>query len=93
MEEVEVEDCLIAPIAEPATTREQQALQQDRDQVRIHLPKAFDGDVSGSQVEWNGKLFQLDSDSVVFMAANTPTRWNRYIRAECVMNYQAGHSS
>lgn len=93
VEEVEVEDCLIAPVTEPATAREQQAINQARDQVRIHLPKAFTGNVSGSRVEWDGKLFELDSDSVSFMSDNTPTRWNRYVRAECVINYQAGTSA
>ena len=79
-----VDDCLIAPITEPATAREQQAMERSRDQVRIHLPKAFEGDVSDSQVSWNGKVFKVDSDSVVFMPENTPTRWNRYLRAECL---------
>ena len=41
--EIEVEDCLIAPITEPVTAREQQAIEQSRDQVRIYLPKAFTG--------------------------------------------------
>lgn len=59
-------------------------MEQSRDQVRIHLPKLFTGDVSDSTVAWNGKLFKVDSDSVVFMAENTPTRWNRYFRGECV---------
>lgn len=59
-------------------------MEQSRDQVRIHLPKAYTGDVSDSNVAWNGKLFKVDSDSVVFMNENTPTRWNRYFRAECV---------
>lgn len=81
---VVVTDCLIAPITEPTTAREQQALTQSRDQVRIHLPKAYTGDVSNSDVNWQGKLFHLDSDSVTFMDENTPTRWNRYIRAENV---------
>lgn len=93
MEALVVEDCLIAPITEPASAREQQALNQDRDQVRVHLPKTFTGNVAASQFEWNGKVFELDSDSVVFMAENTPTRWNRYFRAECVINYQTGISS
>lgn len=82
--DVEVCDCLIAPITEPSTAREQQAINQSRDQVRIHLPKDFEGDVSDSDVVWDGKTFHLDSDSVVFMEGNTPTRWNRYIRAECI---------
>lgn len=82
--DIEVEDCLIAPITEPASAREQQAMEQSKDQVRIHLPKEYTGDVSDSDVTWNGKVFHLDSDSVVFMEGNTPTRWNRYFRAECI---------
>ncbi len=83
-EEVEIDDCLIAPIIEPATAREQQAMDQAKDQVRIHLPKTTTEDVSGSTVEYDGKVFTVDSDSVVFQPENTPTRWNRYFRAECV---------
>lgn len=85
--EMVVEDCLIAPIIEPASAREQQAMQQNRVQVRIHLPKAFDADVSDSDVTFGGKTFHVDSDSVVFMNENTPTRWNRYFRAELVANF------
>lgn len=81
---IAVDDCLIAPITEPSTAREQQAITQSRDQVRIHLPKTFTGDVSDSDVTYDGKVFHLDSDSVVFMAENTPTRWNRYFRAEAI---------
>ena len=81
-ETIDVDDCLIAPITEPTSAREQQAMSQSRDQVRIHIPKAYDGDLSNSKVAWNGKVFTLDSDSVVFMNENTPTRWNRYFRAE-----------
>lgn len=82
-----VPDCLIAPIIEPASAREQQAMSQNKIQVRIHLPKAFDADVSNSEVTWAGKIFRVDSDSVVFMPENTPTRWNRYFRAEFVANF------
>lgn len=81
---VDVADCLIAPISEPSTAREQQALDQSRDQVRIHIPKAYTGDLSNADVDWDGKTFHLDSDSVAFMNENTPTRWNRYIRAEAI---------
>lgn len=81
---IDVADCLIAPPAEPLSLREQQALEQSKDQVRIHIPKAYTGDVSDSDVAWDGKVFHVDSDSVVFMAENTPTRWNRYFRAEVV---------
>ena len=82
--DVVVDDCLIAPITEPATAREQQAMDQSRDQLRVHLPKLSTADVSGSTFDYDGKTFTVDSDSVVFMADNTPTRWNRYFRAECV---------
>jgi hypothetical protein len=81
---VQVADCLIAPITEPSNAREQQAMDQSRDQVRIHLPKASTADVSDSTFVYDGKTFTVDSDSVVFMADNTPTRWNRYFRAECI---------
>ena len=81
---IEVDDCLIAPVTEPVSAREQQAINQARDQVRVHLPKAFTGDVSASTFTYAGKTFTLDSDSVVFMPENTPTRWNRYLRAECL---------
>lgn len=81
---VEVEDCLIAPITEPSTAREQQAMEQSRDQVRVHFPKAYTGSLPHATFEWGGKTFTLDSDSVPFMNENTPTRWNRYVRAESV---------
>lgn len=79
---IEVDDCLIAPITEPTNEREEQAIAQGKIQVRIHLPKTFTGDVSDSDVEWDGKVFHLDSDSVKFQDENCPTRWNRYFRAE-----------
>lgn len=82
IETVTVDDCLIAPISEPTNEREEQAMAQGKIQVRIHFPKSFTGDVSNSTVEWDDKTFRLDSDSVVFMDENCPTRWNRYTRAE-----------
>lgn len=82
--DIAVADCLIAPIIEPSNAREHQAMTQSRDQVRIHLPKAFQGDISGSEVSYAGKTFRVDSDSVSFMNENTPTRWNRYFRAEFI---------
>ena len=81
---IAVDGCLIAPITEPTNHREEQAMEQGKIQVRIHLPKTFTGDVSNSDVEWNGKTFHLDSDSVAFMNENCPTAWNRYFRAEAV---------
>ena len=79
---VVVDNCLIAPITEPTSQREEQAIAQGKIQVRIHLPKTFTGDVSDSDVTWDGKTFHLDSDSVAFMNENCPTQWNRYFRAE-----------
>ena len=84
LQQISVDDCLIAPITEPSTAREQQAISQSRIQMRIHLPKLFSGDVSNSTVGYDGKLFEVDSDSVTFMPENTPTRWNRYFRAEVI---------
>lgn len=83
-ESITIDDCLIAPITEPVSAREEQAISQGRVQVRIHLPKTSDADVSDSDVEWGGKTFHLDTDSVVFMNENCPTRWNRYFRAEAI---------
>lgn len=83
-EEITVDDCLVAPITELANAREAQALEQMRDQVRVHIPKASDADISDSTFVYDGKTFKVDSDSVKFMTENTPTRWNRYFRAECV---------
>jgi len=81
---VVIDDCLIAPIIEPVSAREQQAINQSRDQIRIHIPKTSTADVTNSDVTWDGKVFHLDSDSTIFMNENTPTRWNRYIRGECI---------
>lgn len=83
-QEIAVDGCLIAPITEPTNKREQQALEQGKDQVRIHLPKTFTGDLGDSDVEWGGKTFHLDSSSVQFMNENCPTQWNRYFRAEAM---------
>ena len=84
IEQISVDDCLIAPITEPTSIAEQQAMSQQRLQNRIHLPKAFTGDVSNSEVGYDGKLWRVDSDGAVFMPENTPTRWNRYFRAEVI---------
>ena len=83
-QEIVVDDCLVAPITEPATAREQQAMEQSKDQVRVHMPKTDDTDVGNSSFVYDGKTFRLDSSSVKFMDDNTPTRWNRYFRAESI---------
>lgn len=82
--DVTVDDCLVAPITEPSTAREQQAMEQSKDQVRVHMPKTSTVDVGNSTFTYNGKEFSLDSSAVKFMDGNTPTRWNRYFRAESV---------
>ena len=81
---VTVADCLVAPITEPTTAREQQAMEQSKDQVRVHMPKTDSTDVGKSTFVYDGKVFSVDSSSVKFMDANTPTRWDRYFRAESV---------
>jgi len=81
---ITIDDVLIAPITEPSNARETQAIEQQRDQVRVHLPKLNTQDISNSSFVYDGKLFTVDSDSVKFMDENTPTRWNKYFRAECV---------
>lgn len=86
-QDVVIEDCLIAPIVEPANAREQQAIDQSKLQVRIHLPKATSEDISNSNLIYDGEVFRVDNDSVVFMDENTPTRWNRYFRAEAIGQY------
>ena len=77
-----VEDCLVGPITEPVSEREEQAMAHGKIQVRVHLPKTCTDDVADSSFVYDGKTFTLDSDSVVFMEENCPTRWNRYFRAE-----------
>lgn len=84
-QQVTVDDCLVAPITEPTTAREQQAMEQSKDQVRVHMPKTSIADVRNSTFDYGGKTFSIDSSSAVqFMDGNTPTRWNRYFRAESV---------
>lgn len=82
---VVVDDCLIAPVTEPTTAREQQAMEQSKDLLRVHMPKTSTADVRNSSFVYGGKTFVIDSSSAVkFMDGNTPTRWNRYFRAESV---------
>lgn len=83
-EDITIEDCLVGPMTEPLTARENQALQQARDQVRVHLPKTNTEDIADSTFVYDGKTFTVDSSGVKLMDGNTPTRWNKYFRAECV---------
>lgn len=82
-EDVEVADCLVAPIV-PTAVAEQQAMTQTRGQIEIHLPKVYAGDVGGSTVDWSGNTYRVDDDGAVFMEENTPGRWNRFFRAEVI---------
>jgi hypothetical protein len=82
-EDVDVADCLVAPIV-PSAAAEQQAMTQTRGQIEIHLPKVFTGDVGGSTVDWDGDTYRVDNDGAKFMTENTPGRWNRFFRAEVI---------
>ena len=79
-----IDDCLIAPITTPTNAREQLAIEQGKVQVEIHIPKGDTTDLSGSSIVYQGKIFQIDTDNVAYMEANTPTRWNRRLRGELV---------
>lgn len=81
---ISIADCLIAPVTEPIDRVESAALDRDVTVVRIHLPKADTRDVSNSTVVYDGEEFRIIGKPVKFMDANTPTRWNRYLRAEVV---------
>lgn len=81
---ITIADCLIAPVTEPVDRVESAALERDMTVVRIHLPKADSRDVSNSTVDYDGETFRVIGKPVKFMDANTPTRWNRYMRAEVI---------
>lgn len=83
-ETITVHDCLVAPPTEPIDRVESAALDRNVTVVRIHLPKADTRDVSNSSVEYQGEEFRIIGKPVQFMNENTPTRWNRYLRAEVV---------
>lgn len=83
-EEIRVDGCLIAPTQEPLDIKEVQAMEQNKIQARVHLPKTFTGDVGNSILEWNGRTWQVDSSSTSFMTENCPTKWNRYFRVEAL---------
>lgn len=82
-ENVEVDDCLVAPVV-PSAAPEQQAMTQTRGQIEIHLPKTFTGDIGGSTVDWDGQTYRVDNSGAKFMTENTPGRWNRFFRAEVI---------
>lgn len=81
---VEVSDCLVAPPTEPYDRVESAALDRDITMVRVHLPKTDSADVSDSEFMYDGEKFRVIGRPVKFMAENTPTRWNRYIKAESI---------
>ena len=82
--EIIAHNCLIAPITEPLSVKENQAMERGKNQVRVHLPKTFNEDISKSSFVWNNQTFEVDTDPVEFMKENTPTTWNRYFRAEAI---------
>ena len=79
-----IDDCLVAPPTEPIDRVESAALDRDSTVVRVHLPKADERDVSDSTFQYDGLQFRVIGKPVKFMNENTPTRWNRYLRAEAV---------
>ncbi len=83
-EEFTISDCLIAPITEPIDRVETAALDRDMAIVRIHLPKTDESDVSNCTVAYGGQTWRVVGKPVQFMNDNTPTIWNRYVRAEAV---------
>lgn len=83
-ETITIDDCLIAPPTEPIDRVESAALDRDVTVVRVHLPKADDRKVHDSEFEYDGETFRVIGKAVTFMNENTPTRWNRYMRAEAV---------
>lgn len=81
---VSIEDCLVAPPTDPIDRVESAALDRNSTVVRIYLPKDDSSDVSKSSFEYDGETFQVIGRPVKFMEENTPTRWNRYARAESI---------
>jgi hypothetical protein len=79
-----INDCLIAPVIEPVDRIETAALDRNQAIVRIHLPKNDTADVSDSEVEYGGQTWRVIGKPVQFMNENTPTQWNRYVRAESI---------
>lgn len=80
----EISDCLIAPITEPLDRVESAALDRDVAIVRIHLPKSSIVDVSDCTTTYGGQTWRIVGKPVAFMNENTPTIWNRYVRAEAI---------
>lgn len=80
----DIDGCLIAPITEPLDRVESAALDRDVAIVRIHLPKSNTADVSNCTTEYGGQIWRIVGKPVQFMDENTPTIWNRYVRAEAI---------
>lgn len=83
-ETFEISDCLIAPITEPIDRVESSALDRDVAIVRIHLPKNDSTDISDCTTDYGGQTWRIVGKPVKFMDENTPTIWNRYVRAEAI---------
>lgn len=78
-----ISDCLVEPVND-TPRRDQMALDQGVDQVRVHIPKNCNAKLGGATFMYDGKVFMVDSDSVEYMIWNTPTRWNRNFKAQAV---------
>ena len=81
-ETITIDDCLIGPPTEPIDRVETSALDRDVTVVRVNLPKSSNADISDSEFDYEGEHFRVIGRPVAFMKENTPTRWNRYMRAE-----------
>lgn len=68
-----INDCLISQSGAPKS---------DKPQVLVHLPKTDARKVDGAWFEYDGYSYHVIGTTVKSIAANTPTRWNRYCIAE-----------
>lgn len=79
-----VAGCLVAPPQEPFDRVESAALDRDITIVRVHMPKSDATDISDSTFDYGGETFRVIGKPVAFMLENTPTQWNRYVKAEAI---------
>jgi len=83
-ETFEIDGCLIAPLQEPIDRVESAALDRNVAIVRLHMPKTDSTDISDCTTVFDGQVWRIIGKPVKFMDDNTPTLWNRYVRAEAV---------
>lgn len=79
-----ISDCLVAPASEPLDRVESSALDRNMSILRVHLPKSDSTSVENTSFNYGGRKWEVIGDPVPFMNENTPTMWNRYLRAESV---------